>query len=133
VFGSLVDKYLGGYTSVYVITSPGAGLAGSGLVYMIVAWACEMGSKLCCKDWKPPTPGVFNQQAHTVIVTNGGMGGGGVVIQQGGMGFTSAGQMAVTTIPAPAYAVGAPQMMAQPPSMDASQWRVQQNGSDTCE
>lgn len=135
VFGGLIDKYLStfsstGILSLYIVTYPGAGLAVTGLLYMVVAWACEMGSKLCCKDWKPPTPGVFNQQAPTtVIVTNGMHGGGGVVIQQGG--FTSGGPMAVS-IPAPAYAVGAPQMMAQPAPMDANQWKVQQNGKDTC-
>ena len=59
----------------------------------------------------------------------GGMGGGGVVLQQGG--FKSGGPMAVS-IPTPAYAVGAPQIMAQPAPMDANQWKVQQNGKDTC-
>lgn len=128
IFGALVAKYVSG-SSISIITAPGAGLAGTGLVFVIIALSCELGSKLCCKDWKPPSTPVFNQPT-TVIVSSGGLGYGAPVIhqqQQQQGGYVTGNPI---QYPMAAEAKAAPPLITQQPQ---TQWRVQTNGTETCE
>ena len=120
-------------------------LAGLALAFATIALACELGARMCCKDWKPPSAAFASPGgASTIVVLPAAAGGGWGAppphlpqavyapsyMQQPHLGMPPPPGLGH---PPPRPHKEAPPIIsaaAPPPAM--THWRIVTDGSDTC-